>query len=126
MATEQPLFKVGTLKAAADLSAKQYRCLKVTADETLNIATAAGENIFGVLQDKPLAGAPCEMMCIGITKLVIGAGGLAAGAIWETAADGSGITVAAAKVGLGTVIKGGAAGELATVSIGFAQGATIP
>jgi hypothetical protein len=125
MAVEIPCFEIGFLKAGADLSGKQFRCLKVTADETVNIATVAGENILGVLQDKPLAGSPCDIMVLGVTKLIAGAGDLAAGANWESAADGSGITAATAKTGLGTVLIGATAGKLATVTIGIATGGTI-
>jgi len=125
MAIEQPCFAVGFMEAAADLSAKQFRCVKVTADKKINIATAAGEAVLGVLQDKPIAGSPGNVMLSGVTKIVAGTGDLAAGAIWETANDGSGITCTAAKVGLGTVLIGAAAGELATVTVGYATGATI-
>jgi len=125
MAIEQPCFAIGFMEAAADLSAKQFHCVKVTADKKFNIATAAGEKILGVLQDKPKQDVPGNIMLSGVTKILVGTGDLAAGATWETAADGTGITCTAAKAGLGTVLIGAAAGELATVTIGYATGATI-
>lgn len=125
MPVEQRIYNIGFLTAAADLSAKQYRCVKVTADEKVNIATAAGEAILGVLQNKPVAGDVADVGALGVTKIIAGVGGLAAGKQWETAADGSGIEVAAAKVGLGTIIKGAAQGGIAMVTIGVATGATI-
>lgn len=125
MAVEQPCFKIGFLKAAADLSAKQFYCVKCTADESINIATSAGENVLGVLQNKPLSGSPGEVMAIGVTKIVVGTGDLAAGATWESASDGTGITCTTAKAGMGTVLIGAVAGKLATVTVGFATGGTI-
>lgn len=125
MALEQPGFAIGFCEAAADLSAKQFYCVKVTGAKAINIATAAGETVLGVLQDKPKANEVANVMCTGVTKLVAGVGDLAAGALWETAADGRGITAATGKVGMGTVLIGAAAGKLATVTVGFAQGNTL-
>lgn len=126
MAIEIPVFNLGFMEAAADLSAKQFYCVKATADKTVNIATAAGENVLGVLQNKPAnAGEVADVMCLGVTKIVVGAGDLAAGANWESAADGTGITAATGKTGMGTVLIGAVAGKLATVTVGFATGGTI-
>lgn len=125
MAIEIPVFNVGFLKSAADLTTKQFYCVKVTADETINIATAAGESVLGVLQNKPNTTEVSDVMAIGVTKLLVGAGDLAAGALWESAADGTGITAATGKVGMGTVLIGAVAGKLATVTVGFAQGNTL-
>lgn len=126
MAVEIPGFGVGICEAAADLSAKQFMCVKVTADFKINISTVAGESVLGVLQDKPVAGQPGNVMGIGVTKLKAGVGGLAANATWMSAADGTGIACTAAKVGMGKVLKAASEGELAVVTIGFATGATIP
>lgn len=125
MAFEQRIVCVGNCEAAADLSAKQFHFVKVTAANKVNIATAAGESVLGVLQNKPKAGEAADVMALGITKVKIGVGGLTAGAVYETAADGTAIAVTAAKVGMGTVLSGGNAGEIASVTIGFATGATI-
>ncbi len=125
MAVEQRVLSVGICKAAADLSAKQFYCVKVTAAESVNIATVAGEAVLGVLQNKPKSGEVADVMVIGITKIEVGSGNLAAGAQWESAADGTGITAATGKVGMGTVLIGASAGELATVTVGFAQGNTL-
>lgn len=128
MAIEQPGFKIGFLKAAADYSdgTKQFRAMKVTADETFGVCSAAGEPVLAVLQDKPKSGKPGELWVTGVTKLIAGTGGLAANALWETDANGAGITCAAAKAPAGRVLIGAAEGKLATVTIGLATGAAIP
>ena len=118
MANEQRVFNLGFVESAADLTAKQFRCVKVTADFAINIATAAGAAVLGVLQNKPNTGEVADVAVIGVTKIVAGAGDLAAGAFWQSAADGSGITASTADVAMGVVLKGAAAGELATVTVG--------
>jgi hypothetical protein len=125
MAIEIPVFDLGIMEAAADLTAKQFYCVKATADKTAGIATAAGESVLGVLQNKPNSTEVMDIMCIGVTKLMVGVGDLAAGGLWETAADGTGIAATTGKVGMGTVLIGAVAGKLATVTVGFAQGNTL-
>ena len=126
MAVEIPVFNLGFMEAAADLSAKQFYCVEVTADKTINLNNAAGENSLGILQNKPAAaGEVADVMCIGVSKLVAGTGDLTAGAVWEAAADGRGIAATTGKVGMGTVLIGATVGLLATVTVGFAQGNTL-
>lgn len=126
MAVEIPVFNLGFMEAAADISTKQFYCVEVTADKTVNVCDGKGGPCIGILQNKPsVAGDVCDVMCIGVSKVMVGVGDLAAGANWETAADGTAVTAEAAKVGMGTVLIGAAAGKLATVTVGFAQGATL-
>lgn len=126
MAVEIPVFNLGFMEAAADISTKQFYCVEVTADTTVNICNAAGENCLGILQNKPsVAGDVCDIMCIGVSKVMVGTGGLTANQVWETAADGTAIAATTGKVGMGTVLIGAVAGKLATVTVGFAQGNTL-
>ena len=126
MAIQIPVFNLGFMEAAADLSTKQFYCVKATADKTINIATVKGATTLGVLQNKPsVAGDVADIMCLGVTKLMVGVGDLAAGAVWESAADGTGITAEVAKAGMGTVLIGAVAGKLATVTVGFATGTAL-
>lgn len=122
MAIEQPLFNIGFCTATASLLTKQFYCVKVSADHEVNICTSAGEHFLGVLQNKPDITEVADVMQIGVTKVMVGVGDLVAGAIWETAADGTAITATSAKVGAGTVIIGGVAGTLATVTVGLQSG----
>jgi hypothetical protein len=71
MAYESAQVKIGTLKAAADLSSYQYHLVKVTADNTVNICAAVTDKPIGVLVNKPSAvGAACEIVAIGVTKVI--------------------------------------------------------
>jgi hypothetical protein len=126
MAVEISVFNLGFMEAATDLSTKQFYCVEVTADNTVNITNSAGENCLGILQNKPsVAGDVCDVMCLGVSKVMVGTGGLTAGSVWEAAADGTAIAATTGKVGMGTVLIGAAAGKLATVTVGFATGNTL-
>lgn len=126
MAVEIPVFNLGFMEAAADLSTKQFYCVEATADSTVNLTNAAGENCLGILQNKPsIVGDVCDIMCIGVSKVMVGTGNLTAGQVWEAAADGTAIPATTGKVGMGTVLIGAVAGKLATVTVGFAQGNTL-
>lgn len=71
MAYESTQLSIGTLKAAADLSAYQYHFVKITADDTVNVCSAINDKPIGILVNKPSAvGAACEIVVIGVTKIV--------------------------------------------------------
>lgn len=125
MALEQRCCNVGFCAAAADLSAKQFRIVKVTGTLAVNLTTVKGEAAFGILQNKPKSGEAADVWTVGVSKIVAGVGNLAAGATYEADTDGSAVTAEAGKVGLGTVLIGANAGELATVTIGMPTGAVI-
>lgn len=95
MAYEVPGFVLGTVTAAADLSAAQFLCVKVTAANAVNVATVAGEYVVGILQSKPASGQPADVMVHGVSKAVSGAA-ISAGAKIMTNASGKVITGATA------------------------------
>ena len=95
MATENPVWEVGNLTAAADLRTKQYCFVKITAAKAVNVATAKGEGVLGVLQNKPNSGEAAEVMIIGRTKCIAGAA-ITAGAKVITDANAKGIATDAA------------------------------
>lgn len=66
----QPL-KV-TLVAGADLSEKQYHFVTLKLDGTVEACDAETEVPIGVLQNNPVSGAECEIVIIGVTKLIAG------------------------------------------------------
>ena len=66
---QQPL-KDGTRVAGEDLSAAQYHFVTLEADGEVDLADAATDKPYGVLQNNPVAGQPCEIVLIGFTKLV--------------------------------------------------------
>jgi hypothetical protein len=78
MAIEVPGHPKAPVTAAADLSAKQFFFVKLTGDFSVNLAAAATDAPYGVLQDKPTSGQAADVMTRGITKLVAG-GTIAAG-----------------------------------------------
>lgn len=72
---EANLVRQPGLAAAADLSAAAnlYRAVKLTAANRVNLATVAGEYIFGVLYNKPKSGARAEVVVEGSPKMRAGA-----------------------------------------------------
>ena len=87
---EVPGFKLGTLLAGADLSAKQFYAVKLDSNSKL-VLSGAGESIAGVLQGKPAADESAEVMVDGVTKAVAGAA-FAAGVKLTPDANGKLIT----------------------------------
>jgi hypothetical protein len=63
--------------AAADLSAKQYKFVKLASATTVNVAGSA-EAAIGILQNKPTSGQTAEVMIQGVSDLVVGTSGVAA------------------------------------------------
>ncbi len=84
-----------SLVAAADLSASQYRFVKVDANGKAALA-AAGENAIGVLQDKPVAGQTATVRLYGISKVMAGAA-IAKGAAVASDANGKAKTAVSAR-----------------------------
>ena len=68
MAYELP-GQVATFTAAADLSAKQYYFVKITADNTVNVCAAVTDVPIGVLQNAPASGEAASVMLYGISKV---------------------------------------------------------
>lgn len=126
MATESFLLHDGTqTQAGADLSTKQFYCVKLTAARTVNLASAGGEAIYGVLQNKPLSGQAADVGCLGITKAAAG-NTFAAGALLMTDSTGRLITATSTNHAVAQAIEASsAAGAVVTVAIGLA-GTTSP
>lgn len=85
MAYEIPAFTF-TLEAGADLSAHQYKFVKLTSGKAAAIA-AATDLPIGVLQNKPTSGQAATIMQHGITKLQADAA-LTVDLLIGTSADG--------------------------------------
>ena len=125
MAYELPVLKIPGLTAAADLSGKQFYFVKLTAAKKVNVCTAATDKPIGILQNKPTANQPAEVMAIGISKVSSDAA-LSLGDLIGPSADSQ----ADAKVP-GTdlteyiagqvLVASGAAGELASALINCAN-----
>jgi len=102
-----------SLEAAADLSAKQYFFVKVDANGKAALCSAATDKPIGILQNKPTAGQPAEIVVNGETKYSSGAALTAANTIGTDAAGQAVALVAGTDttkyiVGQTTVTTGGA------------------
>lgn len=87
MAFEAVQIKIPGLKAAADLSSKQYYLVELTAADTVNLCNGVTDRPIGVLQNAPKSGEPAEVCALGVTKINSDAA-LSVGDQIGTAADG--------------------------------------
>ena len=76
-----------TAIAGADLSAAQYKFVKMSADNTVVLCSGATDAPIGVLQNNPISGAEASVLVVGGTKLVAGAA-IAAGIKIGTSSTG--------------------------------------
>jgi len=111
MAFEQTLRSIG-VPASSDLSASQFCFMTVNASGQLALP-AAGGDADGILQDKPNGqGIQGELAVFGVSKVVVGAGGVTAGDLLATDANGKAVTAAAGNKILGRALATGAAGVM--------------
>lgn len=113
-----------TLVAGADLSALQYKFVKINSSGQAVAVAAVTDRPIGVLQNAPLSGQEAEVLVVGGTKIKAG-GTLDEGNVLGTDADGDGV---AKTVGtdtthyiLGTVIAPAASGEVGTAIVDCAS-----
>lgn len=121
MAFEQPLGK-STFKANADLSGKQFHIVKLTANNTVDVCSAATDRPVGILQNTPKAGEAAEVLWSGISKLKVGAGAaIAGGDPVGTDASGQGDTKVygtdTTNFVVAECVEGAAAGNICTVLV---------
>ncbi|MBU0598781.1 hypothetical protein KKF61_07415 [Patescibacteria group bacterium] len=108
-----------SFEAAADLSAKQFYFVKLSANRTVNVPTAITDIPIGVLQNKPASGEAAEVMVIGRSK-VSADETLTAGQLIGTSVDGQAALVEAGDTTVyraGQVTIGAGAGEIAEAII---------
>jgi len=111
-----------TRKAAADLSALQYTCVKLDTNGNVVAATAATDKIIGILQNAPTANQFADVLLrnsAGTSKAKLG-GTVAAGDYLTS--NGSGALVTTVTAGneiVGRAIKAGASGDVAEVIVNF-------
>lgn len=126
MATEGPLIHDGSqTTAAADLSLKQFFCVKITGPHAVNLASAGGEPIYGILQNNPTSGLVADVGFLGVSKAIIGAA-VTAGDYLMTDTSGRLITVTGVNKRVAQALETGAvAGQLITVMLGPNSGQTV-
>ncbi len=95
MSQSSPQF-VYTLLAGADLSAQRNRFAKITADNTVGVATANTDPVVGIIDDIPFnaAGAQVAIRFAGTAQVFAGAA-YAAGAKLTTDASGRAVLATA-------------------------------
>lgn len=106
-----------SLIAGADLSALQYRFVKLSADNTV-VVCGADEQAIGILQNKPTSGLMARVRVFGVSRFSNGtAGAIAYGVKVKSAANGQGVASTADKeIYFGIVLDGVAAqNEIATI-----------
>lgn len=97
------------MKAAADLSALQGRLLKVTAAQTVGVASVIGEMCIGVLSNKPKLGDAAAIDIGPLVEVVAGAT-IAAGQKVSANASGQAIVAVATHHVLGIATEAAISG----------------
>tara|TARA_R110000822_G_scaffold283194_1_gene404729 strand:+ start:2008 stop:2400 length:393 start_codon:yes stop_codon:yes gene_type:complete len=113
-----------SLEAGADLSAAQYKFVKISSGKAI-LCAAATDAPIGVLQNSPTSGQEASITVAGGTKLVAGAA-IAAGVVIGTSSTGKADAKVAGtdttEYAVGTVILGsGADAEILTAVINCAS-----
>jgi hypothetical protein len=74
MSFEAPALMLPGMLANADLSAKQFFCIKVTTTAgKVDLNTTSGGPVIGILQNKPKSGEEAMVATAGVSKCVAGA-----------------------------------------------------
>lgn len=113
-----------TLVAGADLSAAQYKFVKLNSSGDVIAVAAATDRPIGVLQNAPASGQEAEVLIVGGTKLVSG-GSIGEGAALGTSATGTAVSLTAGtdttKYILGSAITEAASADVFTAVINCAS-----
>ena len=111
-----------TRVADGDLSASQYRFVKLSTTDKVAVCSAATDIPIGILQNAPTSGQEAEVLIIGGSKLVAGEA-MAIGAAVGIVANGRGATANTTdEYTLGTTLSTAAtAGDIITVVINCAN-----
>ncbi len=70
MATQGGSRITDSFKAGADLRTKQYYAVEVTGADTVNVCNAAADVAIGILDNKPNANDPAEVVMFGRTQAI--------------------------------------------------------
>jgi len=106
--------KCVTLEAGADLSAKQFFFVSVSADGQVD-PTGDGAQADGVLQNDPsAAGRAAEVAYAGVTKVSCG-GAVTRGGPVSSDASGEAVNSATGDVILGTALETGTDGDIISI-----------
>jgi len=98
------------LTSAADLTAKQYLAVKITAASTVNLS-GAGEVAIGILQNAPAAAAVAKVSIDGQVTSAISGAAVTVGTQVTPDAAGKLVTATTGDYVIGTAVTGAAAGD---------------
>jgi hypothetical protein len=114
MAYQGVLMTIPGLVAGADLSAQQFRVMKLTGNLTVGLA-GAGEKAIGILQNDPaLVGEAASVAHAGVSKAVLG-GVVAAGNKLASTAAGALVVADTDDYVVAIALEAGASGDVSNV-----------
>lgn len=116
MAYDQLGPDLGTLVAAADLSAKQYFACKIDSNGAVALCAVAGERSDGILQDDPASGRSATLRTFGASKGFLG-GSVAAGDLLTTDANGKLVKGYGADIVAGRALAAGVASDIIPIDL---------
>ena len=97
----------------------QFLCVAISTSvaRTSVLASAAGQQIYGVLQNKPALGQAADVGIFGITKVVVGTGGSTLGLPQMTTTAGAvkDWVTGSGQVQIGVALETGVAGQVITM-----------
>jgi len=102
--------------AAADLSAKQFYAVKLTANNAVNLANTGGEDIYGILQNTPKSGEAAEVCFAGICQ-ALGNATVAVGQKLMTDTSGKLIAWISGNTAVGINMENFVAGQIFTMRV---------
>ena len=123
MGYEIPVFNLGTLVAAANLSTKQFYAVKVDSAGKIAIA-GAGENAIGILQNKPTSGLVASVETLGVSKAKYG-DTVTAGQNLMVKSDGTLIPHTGTNAVIAVALVSGVADDIGTVILITRTGAGL-
>lgn len=121
MAYEIPGFAF-TLLAGEDLRDSQYCFIDLDGDGEC-ILPSAGERAIAVVQNDPNTGEACTLFQTGISKVLVGSGGVGAGDDVSVDGDGAVVAPGAGDFIVGTALEAAAEGSFAPVLLRSGSGA---
>lgn len=123
MSYEIPVFNLGTLVAAADLSLNQFYAVKISSAGKIALA-GAGQNAVGILQNKPTADTVASVETLGISKAKYG-DTIVAGQNLMVKSDGTLIPHTGTNAVIAVALESGSADDIGTVCLVTRTGAGL-
>lgn len=114
MATEGNQIRESMI-AGADLSSSQFTFVKMNTTDRTVVAAGNAEAAFGVLVNKPESGYAATVVTHGRVRVLVGTGGLTAGATVGVDANGAAVASATSDIIVGYCVDGASATEYATI-----------